>query len=145
MWQTHWYRRLVIDTNLIIAARWNRRSTSRRILEAVAEGRATLIWSEAVRREALFVLGQVHPPADFRGFVESLFRQEHRVDDPPAVSQSEDPDDDKFLAAAIGGAVDVVISNDRHLLDVKWIEGIPILRPREAIRRIDPRGQAEEG
>lgn len=41
-----------------------------------------------------------------------------------------DPDDDKFLAAAIGGNADVVVSGDRHLLAIEKFEGIPIMTVR---------------
>lgn len=41
----------------------------------------------------------------------------------------EDPDDDKFLACAIDGGADYIVSGDHHLLDLGSYEGIPILRP----------------
>ncbi len=40
-----------------------------------------------------------------------------------------DPDDNKFLAVAIKANVDMLVSGDRDLLDMKSIEGIPIYTP----------------
>lgn len=40
----------------------------------------------------------------------------------------EDPDDDKFLALAVDGRADVIISGDMHLLALGDFRGIPILR-----------------
>ena len=42
----------------------------------------------------------------------------------------DDPDDDKFLEAAVAGNVDFIVSGDRHLLDLESFRGIGILDPR---------------
>jgi putative PIN family toxin of toxin-antitoxin system len=42
----------------------------------------------------------------------------------------EDPDDDKFIACAPSSQVDIIISGDKHLLDVSGYKGIRILKPR---------------
>jgi uncharacterized protein len=39
-----------------------------------------------------------------------------------------DPGDDIFLACAVNGKAEAVISGDRHLLSLKEFEGIPILK-----------------
>ena len=47
----------------------------------------------------------------------------------------DDPDDDKFLAVAIAGDAETIISGNKHLLDVNGYAGIEILRPAEFIER----------
>jgi predicted nucleic acid-binding protein len=42
-----------------------------------------------------------------------------------------DPADDIYLAAATDGLADYVVSGDRHLLDIRVHEGIPVVTPRE--------------
>jgi len=42
----------------------------------------------------------------------------------------DDPDDDKFLEAAVAGHVDYLVSGDRHLLDLSTFRGIEIVDPR---------------
>jgi putative PIN family toxin of toxin-antitoxin system len=42
----------------------------------------------------------------------------------------DDPDDDKFLEAAVAGNVDYIVSGDRHLLDLDSFRGIEIVEPR---------------
>lgn len=42
-----------------------------------------------------------------------------------------DPDDDKYLAAALLGRASVVVSGDRHLLDLGEYQGIRMLKPRQ--------------
>ena len=42
----------------------------------------------------------------------------------------DDPDDDKFLEAAVARNVDYIVSGDRHLLDLDSFRGIEIVEPR---------------
>lgn len=46
-----------------------------------------------------------------------------------------DPDDDKFLEAAVAGAVDYLVSGDTHLLDIESFRGIDIVEPRTFYER----------
>lgn len=48
-----------------------------------------------------------------------------------------DPDDDKFLEAAVAGDVDYLVSGDSHLLDIKSFRGIDIVEPRTFHDRLD--------
>ena len=41
-----------------------------------------------------------------------------------------DPDDDKFLACAVAGNAELIISGDKHLLDINNFQGIKIVKPR---------------
>lgn len=45
------------------------------------------------------------------------------------VLAKEDPDDDHYLITAIEGKAQVVISGDKHLLDLKTYQGIKIMKP----------------
>ena len=42
----------------------------------------------------------------------------------------DDPDDDKFIEAAVAGGVDYVVSGDGHLLALESFRGIDIVDPR---------------
>lgn len=44
-----------------------------------------------------------------------------------------DPDDDKFISCAIAGKTKIVISGDKHLLDVSGYKGIEVLTPRQFV------------
>ena len=46
------------------------------------------------------------------------------------LSLSEDPDDDKYLAAAIEGRATLVVTGDPHLLTLHAHEGVRIVSPR---------------
>lgn len=42
---------------------------------------------------------------------------------------ADDPDDDKFIECATVGSANVIVSRDRHLLDIGAYEGIRIITP----------------
>ena len=67
-------RRIVIDTNVFVAAGFNPRSAAARILAAVREGRFQLIWNEPTRRETEMILRRI-PHLDWER-VADLFRPE---------------------------------------------------------------------
>jgi putative PIN family toxin of toxin-antitoxin system len=43
----------------------------------------------------------------------------------------DDPEDDRFLEAAVAGEAEAIVSGDHHLLDVGTFRGIRIIRIRE--------------
>lgn len=45
----------------------------------------------------------------------------------------EDPADDKFLACALAAGADFIVSGDKHLLNLKFFQDIPIVTPREFV------------
>jgi putative PIN family toxin of toxin-antitoxin system len=47
-----------------------------------------------------------------------------------------DPSDDKFLAVALEGKADCIVSGDKHLLAIKSFCGIPVLTPGKFIERL---------
>ena len=49
----------------------------------------------------------------------------------------DDPDDDKFLEAAIAADVDYLVSGDNHLLDLGSFRGIDIVDPRTFYEQLD--------
>ncbi len=55
---------------------------------------------------------------------------------------SEDPDDDMFLAAAVAGHAAVIVSGDKHLLQVSGWRAIEVLKARQFVDRyIEPAEQ----
>jgi predicted nucleic acid-binding protein len=46
----------------------------------------------------------------------------------------DDPEDNKFLEVAIDGNADFIISQDKHLLNLKEFQGIRIIKPEEAFK-----------
>ncbi|RPI55663.1 MAG: PIN domain-containing protein [Chloroflexi bacterium] len=123
--------KVVLDTNLFVAAGFNPRSRSARILGEVAKGALAMAWNDGTRGEIRAVLTQI-PPLSWERWAD-LFREEHRhrgETHPERFSLVPDPEDRKFaaLAEATGATL---VSNDAHLLAGRDEYDFPILSPGE--------------
>ena len=49
---------------------------------------------------------------------------------------TQDPDDDKFIDAALTAGATIIVSGDRHLLALGTVEGIEILTARQFLDRL---------
>jgi uncharacterized protein len=126
---------VVIDTNVFVAAGFNARSASARILGAVREGRLRLIWNTPTRHETETILRRI-PRLDWET-VADLFQPEGEFTgsvDPNAFVGISDRDDRKF-AALSAAAKTPLITNDNHLLAQGNIIGIDVLTPRAFLAR----------
>ena len=130
---------LVLDTNVFVAAGFNPRSNSARILERVRDGTWAAVWNRATRRETEAVLARI-PPLAHLAAEETAFRPEAEFTaetHPERFGAVEDPDDRKFaaLAAATGA---VLVTNDDHLLSQRAAIGVEVLTPSEVMARYGP-------
>lgn len=108
--------RIVIDTNVFVAAAFNRGSASAQIVSLVSECRVALVWNESTRRETEIILNRI--PRLSWDDVAPLFRAENRYDGltlPEDFAGVPDSDDRKFAALA-SAAQATLITNDGHLL-----------------------------
>ena len=72
--------------------------------------------------------------------VETLrYFAEFVVPDEEITAVEADPDDDKFLEAAVAGNTDYVVSGDQHLLDLESFRGIDIVTPSEFSEMLNDR------
>lgn len=108
--------RVVLDTNILVAAGFNPRSSAARIIQAARQGELAFVWHASTRAESRKLLDQI-PPLDWAQFTD-LFEPaaEHTGPlDLGAFAQVPDPDDRKY--AALAAAADaILVSNDAHLL-----------------------------
>lgn len=128
--------RIVIDTNVFVAAAYNPRSSSRKIVNAVWEKQLRLVVSPAIIREYKMVLPKAIRSDDAREEVWKAIKCAQSVTPQENPSVTEDRSDDKFLAAAVAGEADAVITNDEHLLAVHPYQVIEILQPSEFRKRL---------
>jgi len=93
--------RIVLDTNVFISGIFFS-GPPHRILQGWRDGRVHLVLVEAE-------MCQVEPLSE---------------------AVCADPDDDKFIACALSSGSKLIVSGDKHLLDVAGYRGIEILKPR---------------
>ena len=132
--------RAVVDTNVLVSGVIVPRGAPRRILEAWQAGRFTLVTSEVIIAEVARVLRY---PRIYRHYhlaeddvatvVDSLMADAQVVTGLYEVQRSTDPADDMFLACALEGRADYLVSGDRHLLEIGSYHGVPIVTPQEFV------------
>jgi len=112
----------------------NFRGNPRRIIDHWKEGRITLCVCGEILEEYLRVLGRfgLAEEPEMKELL-NLFRERgnlHWVRIRREVKHVEkDPGDDKFLECALVGRAEAIVSGDRHLRELKYYEGIPIVSP----------------
>ncbi len=118
---------VLLDTNVFVAAGFNRYSHAARIVEAVETGRLRMVWNEATRRETKRILRQI-PRLKWDRFAD-LFQDEDRFDgltSPEQFAVVPDPEDRKFAALAAATSA-VLITSDDDLLGVRDEIGAEVL------------------
>ena len=126
--------RVVIDTNILISAALQSKGRPRAALDRVRAGGGVLVFCDATFEEVRTRIMR----SKFDRYV-SAAKREAFVADLPAASDwvsitgavmgCRDPDDDKFLEAAITGEANAIVSGDNDLLAMHPFRSIPILRP----------------
>jgi uncharacterized protein len=126
----------VVDTNVIMSGIFFG-GVPGRLLDAWAVGRVELVLSPAILDEYRRVGAELAATYPERGDavtpVLALIAMNATLVDAAPLNEevSADPDDDKFLAAAVAANTHIVVSGDQHLLDVSGWRNIKILTPRQ--------------
>lgn len=134
--------RLVLDTNILIAALITRGTPPDRLYRAWLRGKIEVVTSAAQMTELAAVLARPrlrkYVDADEAALiVENMDTRALIFDDPPPVDLSPDPHDNPILAAAVAGKADLIVSGDKkHMLALGNAAGIPIVTAREALERL---------
>ncbi len=135
--------RAVVDTGVLVSALIKRQGTTGEVLNALRDGRFTIVYSIDILVEIIDVLGRPEfrskyhiNPDDITALVNLVRLRGELVTPKKKVTACQDPKDDKFLEAALAGKADCIVSGDTDLLDLTPFENTPILRPAEFLARI---------
>lgn len=124
--------RVVLDTNVLIAAAYNPGSASARLVTLIRDGKLAMIVSPDLEREYDLMLDRaLHGRADREAIEAARDRAElYFPEETPRVVAA-DPADDMLLAAAVEGEAEVLVTNDVEVLKLDTYRGVRILRPAE--------------
>jgi putative PIN family toxin of toxin-antitoxin system len=126
--------RVVLDTNVFVSGVFFR-GPPYEILKAWRDDRVQLAISQEILREYQEVgetLAKRFPGVDLSPILELLIVKAELTECPSlAEPVCDDPEDDKFLACALAGNSELIISGDRHLLKVSGYRGVKIVKPRK--------------
>jgi len=137
--------RVVLDTNVFVSSLLVRAGPPAQVLDAwrvrryllvvspaiVAEVQATLRYPRIQRKYAI-------TEDDVKQLTELLEQDALMVPGNAGVAGTipKDPTDEIVLACALDGQADLIVSGDRHLLDLEVYQNIPILTVREFLERL---------
>ncbi|MDB5161179.1 MAG: putative toxin-antitoxin system toxin component, family [Candidatus Saccharibacteria bacterium] len=122
---------VILDTNVFIAAAFNPRSSSAKIIQAIRDGSLSLVWDESIKSEIKKMLTQI--PHTSWGDFSSLFQEANKHNtktSPDHFVAIEDPDDRKFAALAKDTGA-TLVTNDVHLLGTKSQTGLDVISPND--------------
>lgn len=131
-------RKVVFDTNVLISGYlW--KGLARRALEKVRSSKWSLLNSRDTIDEFIRVLSYRKfglKPEEIEPIVRDLTEISEFVEVRTQIQIIEDdPTDNIFLALAIDGGADVIVSGDHHLLHLDEFEGIPITSIRKFLSK----------
>lgn len=130
--------RAVLDANVYVSAAVRPEGPPGQIVGRFLQGGAfEIVMSQAIVEEVLRALSYpkvrkyIRPGLDPELWFEDIVVLAHLVaGDREFERVSKDPDDDKYIAAAVEGRAGFVVAGDSDLLDVKEYDGIRIVSPR---------------
>jgi putative PIN family toxin of toxin-antitoxin system len=116
--------------------------TARQLVDAVLDSDIDIVLSEATFAELVSRLDRpkfdrYREPEDWNLVPSELVELALWHEDAgTATGISRDAEDDKFLALAVTGQADAIISGDRDLLELVSHEGIPVVTPPQLLLRL---------
>ena len=130
--------KVVVDTNVLVSAIWNPSGPPAEIIEAIYSGTLEPIISEQILMEYATVLN--YKKFSFQKILVNQMLNYFRTFllplPPKNISvKCSDPDDTKFLAAAIAGSASYLITGNRKHFPAK-VANLKIVIPREMINII---------
>ena len=134
--------RVVLDTNILIGALITKGTPPDRLYQAWLRNEIELVTSTTQLAELTDVLARprLHKFLDAdeaAAIVKNIGSRALVLAELPLVRLSPDPKDNPILATAIAAEADLIVSGDeRHMLSLGEVEGIPVVTAREALERI---------
>jgi len=130
--------RIVLDTNVLMSAIfWS--GTPSKILDAWQEERLKLVISPDILDEYIRV-GQILEKKYLQTNIQTLIDRiaiKSELLSPIPISPliCEDPDDDKFIEAALSGNCSLIVTGDKLLLKVNGYQNLQIITPSDFVKQ----------
>ncbi len=124
--------KVVIDTNILIGSTHDEFAYEKRIVDEVIKGNIQAYGTNPIIRENQLLLKRSVPDPRQKQFLQDYFTALREVREKTHYRIVEmDPDDDKFINAALSAGADYIISNDAHLLGHDGFKGLKIMKPKD--------------
>lgn len=131
--------KIVLDTNVLASGIFFSGPPSE-ILDAWRHGALRLVVTPPILEEYSDVARRIaerFPTVDISQLIDLVIVESEMCAPASLANQvCSDATDDKFLAAAVSGGAEAIVSGDRHLLDVSGFQGISVLTPRVFVETV---------
>ena len=131
--------RVVLDTNVIVSAVVSG-GKPRQLLDKGIDGRLQIVVSEFILKEVGTVLGRPKFKLSDDEISNTILTLMQSGDVTTVTSNfrvvEDDPADDAILNMAFDGGADVLVTGDRHLLELKGFKRTRILSVSEALKQL---------
>ena len=124
--------KVILDTNVIISSIFYG-GVPEVIVEACIANKLRIVVSPSILTEYREVAERMarRMPTDYKTVIEWIVTHSTAVPDTVLTDPvSTDPDDEKFIAAALESTAKIICSGDKHLLAVNGYMGIEVLKPK---------------
>ncbi len=109
------------------------------ILDAWRNKKIDIVLSEEIFSEYQRIaqeLSKQFKEVDISSFLDLITMNAHWVESPELpFSVSVDSDDDKFLSCALASRTKIIVSGDKHLLEVSGYRNIEVIKPSSFVER----------
>ncbi len=134
----------VIDTSVMVSVAFAKEGLTKELRDMIAEGAFQLVTSKEILAELYRVLHYPRILRQFKPTKEELEEFIGMILERATITEGhvslrkikEDPSDDKFLACAMEGKADFIVSRDPHLRNLKRFQGIEIVDVRTFVERV---------
>lgn len=124
--------KVILDTNVLIDGVQDENSRTFKIIEASISGDLTPIISHRIKREYQRKAEELITDDEYMNLLEDFYEASINVHPASQLRIIEDdPDDNKFIEAAVEGGAEYIVSNDAHILDLSTYEDIRMVSPEE--------------
>ncbi len=129
-------KKLVLDTNLFVAAHFNKKSASAKIIDLCLMNKFKVYFSESIFKELVFILKNIRAPREYKEKIFELFGKATSIKPKRVWLVEDDPDDNKFLGTAWVAGANYLLTSDKHLLKIKEFKETKILKPIDFLKNV---------
>lgn len=134
----------VIDTSVMVSVAFAKKGLAKELRDMIAEGAFRLVTSKEIMAELYRVLHYPRILKQFKPAKEDVDEFIGLILERALLTQGryslrkikEDPTDDMFLACALEGQADFIVSRDPHLRNLKEFQGIQIVDVKGFVERV---------
>jgi len=130
--------KIILDTNFFVSGIFFS-GPSYEILKAWRNGKFKIVVSQEILLEYQRVsekLNQKFPMINIQPIIDLItIKADLVIGLKLPIQICKDPEDDKFISCALASNSKIIITGDKHLLNVNGYGGLEIIRPREFVER----------